>query len=1184
MAMVGEAFLSASIEVLLDRIVSGDVLRLIKGKKLEPVLLKKLKPTLMSVKAVLDDAENKQITNPSVKSWTDELKDAVYDAEDLLDEISTEALRNKIEPEYQTTAMKKASSFLSSSNPFKDGMQSKLEEILGRLDYLLNQKQILGLKENYKGEKAFQRRPATSLVDESDVYGRDDEKEETMKLLDPQNLSENQIAVVPIVGMGWLGKTTLVQLIYNDPRVDKWFDRKAWVCVSEEFDAFNVTKTILEEMKCSCDGNQNLNQLQLKLKEQLSGKKYLIILDDVWNKNYFHWKELASPFTSGAKNSKIIVTTRDENVAAIMRNNVPTYRLDVLSDDDCWKLFAKHAFDGSSPTKHPDLMAIGEAIWKKILHSNFWGIPNDATNILPVLTLSYHYLPSHLKRCFAYCSIFPKDYEFEKEELIQLWMAEGLLELPKDNGDLEERGTKYFKDLRLRSFFQQSKGKKSCFVMHDLISDLAKSVTGEFICRLEGSGGGSCVITERTRHLSNVQEEYDVRQKFQSLAKAKGLRTFLNTKPVWYCSFVSDVLMHDLMVKSSLRVLSLAEYRNIKNFPEDIGNLKHLRNLNLSRTKIKKLPNSLCTLYNLQALKLRGCRDLDELPRDMERLINMLYLDIKGTKLARMPEEMGRLKDLQIVTDFVLGCQTGSRINELGKLKHLRGRLSISGLKNVASAMNAKDANLKDKVDLKKLKLRWGKDDDIDGDSRHDREVLEQLEPHTNLEHLVIQSYKGTRFPEWVGHSSFSNIVSLGLHDCEFCISLPPFGQLSSLNSLSISGLSGVLIVGDEFYGNGQASTKPFQSLEMLSFKNMAEWEEWYCWSDDAFPLLQELSIRDCPKLTKSLPKHLPCLKKLEIEDCEKLGGFLPTAPSILELELQKCKALQLEPLACGLRELDIDYSDMDNSVLEQMLQRCTLLEKLCLSGCSEIRSLPEVRHVNIWGCEDLKFISAASEGSHHQHLHYLDIRFCQNLISFQIEDGLSVTSLTRLWLFSCGSLKSLPEQMQSVFPSLEVLEIDDCPEIERVPKEGLPSKLKEIRISWSDKLIENLIRKREWSLHTLPSLTSLNIWDSEVEMECFPDEHLLPSSLTSLDISSLRNLKSLGYKGFQHLTSLCNLSIYNCPKLQSMPPNMLPPSLSRLCIKNCPSLKEHCEKDKGKDWANISHIPVIVIDEQVII
>ncbi|PPS15836.1 hypothetical protein GOBAR_AA04732 [Gossypium barbadense] len=507
---------------------------------------------------------------------------------------------------------------------------------------------------------------------------------------------------------------------------------------------------------------------------------------------------------------------------------------------------------------------------------------------------------------------------------------------------------------------------------------------------------------------------------------------------------------------------------------------------------------------------------------------------------------MGRLKDLRIITDFFLGYQTGSKINELGKLKHLRGRLSISGLKNVASAIDAKNANLKDKVNLKELELSWGEDNDIDGDSRHDREELSSL------------------------------------HDCKFCISLPPLGQLSSLKSLSIFGLSEVFIVGDEFYGYGQASTKSFVSLEMLSFENMKEWEEWCCWSDKAFLLLQELCIRDCPKLTKSLPKHLPCLKKLKIKDCEKLGGLLPMAPSILELELKKCKALQLEPLACGLRKLDITDSNMDDSTLEQMLQRCTLLDNLCLSG-----SLLMLKQVHIKGCEVLKFISATLEGSYHQHLtclNSMDIWFCQNLISFQIEDGLAVTNLTRLWLLNCGSLKSLPEQIHSVFPSLEYLTIVGCPEIERVSKEGLPSKLKEIRIFESDKLIESLIRKREWSLHTLPSLTSLYIRDSEVEMECFPDEHLLPSSLTSLNISSLRNLKSLEYKGFQHLTSLCNLSIYNCPKLQSMPPNMLPPFLSRLCIKNCPLLKEHCEKDKDKDWANIFLIPVIVIDEQVII
>jgi hypothetical protein len=596
MSIIGEVALSAFFQVLFDKLTSPDLLKIFKQEQVDADL-KKWKTTLLMIRAVLDDAEEKQVKNSLVKMWLDELQDLAYDADDILDEFATEALRRKLVNEEPSTS--KVRKFIPTccvgltptSIMFDANMRSKIKEINTRLQEIVTQKNDLQLRDCVEGrtKTTRSRLPETYLMKEGNFYGRDEDKKAIVKLLLSSESSDAEFPpVIPILGMGGLGKTTLAQLVYNDEDVSHCFDLKGWVCVSDDFDVVRVTKEILQDVTKKTNNDNDLNLLQHKLKEQLSDKKFLLILDDVWNENYIDWTTLRKPFEFGALGSKIVITTRSDHVSSTVSSSKP-YELKKLSNDACLRVF-QHALGATDFIAHPELdrkilerckglplaaKALGGLLrtihdrneWEYVLNSKIWDMAEKNSDVLPTLRLSYLYLPSHLKRCFAYCSLFPKDYEFEEKELVLLWMAEGLVQETEGNKSMEKLGGEYFGDLHRRSFFQQSSNDESLFVMHDLINDLAEWAAGDLCYRLEDKLG--CIkqseISTKVRHFSYIRYWLDGIKKFEDFPKDMHIRTFLPLPMKEGVNYLTNHVPSCLLPKLRyLRVLSLGGYKIVE--------------------------------------------------------------------------------------------------------------------------------------------------------------------------------------------------------------------------------------------------------------------------------------------------------------------------------------------------------------------------------------------------------------------------------------------------------------------------------------------------------------------------------------------------------------------------------------------------------------------------------------------
>ncbi|XP_006478530.2 putative disease resistance RPP13-like protein 1 [Citrus sinensis] len=1220
MVVVGEILLSAFFQSLFDRLASTDFLNFVRQFQggVDSDQLKKWEQKLKMIQAVLGDAEEKQLTDEAVKIWLDDLRDLAYDAEDILDEFATQALEHRLmaeDPDNQPTASRFRNifpvacfnCFSPSTIGFNSSMRSKVKDITCRLEELWKQRFELGLQLTPGGASsaiaAQQRPPSSSVRTERAVYGRDEDKAKILDMVLSDDPIDSMFRVIPIVGMAGIGKTTLSREVYNDKAVsDIKFDIKAWVCVSDEFDVLSISMALLESITCKPCDLKALNEVQVQLQKALDGKKFLLVLDDVWNENYSLWEDLKAPFLAAAPNSKIIVTTRHSHVASTM-GPVEHYNLSLLSDDDCWFVFMNHAFDtrdhihvqrisglfhkkvvqkcrglplaaktlgGLLRTKH------GDNAWEDILNSNIWDLP-EQSGILPVLKLSYHYLPSHLKRCFAYCAIFPKDYELKEKELVFLWMAEGIIQQPRNNKQLEDWGSECFHDLVSRSIFQQSSGDGSKFVMHDLVHDLAQLVSGESICMLEEANKLSRRF-ERVRHSSYTRGHFDSKSRFESLYEVPHLRTFL---PVFIrggtdTSYITNVLLSDMLPKfKKLRVLSLEGYY-VTQLPNSIKELKLLRYLNVAGTQIRSLPESTSSLMHLRVLILRDCSRLTRLPSKMWNLINLRHLDIEGANsLEGMPYGMEKLKHLQTLSNFIVGKDTGSGLKDLKNLKFLHGELCISGLQNVNDLREAGEAMLCEKQNLQALSLQWGSQFDSSREEvAKEHTVLDMLQPHTNLKQLAITSYSGENFPMWIGDLSFSKMEVLELENCQNCTSLPSLSMLGSLKQLTIKGMTRLKSIGSEFYGEDILNT--FKTLETLRFENLPEWE---CWDTKengllaGFSSLRELSILKCPKFSGKLPELLPSLEILVISKCADLVVPFSSFPMLCRLEIEECKGITCStPIDCKLIEsmtisnssLQIygckgmifnDPPAMDSKSLPTSVTISNVLEfgKFLKQGFQQVETL------RIGNSEQIK--SWLQFDKPEQGLHVLsspeDVSIeenCMSLVSFS-EVIFLMNNLRYLKIENSRALKSLPQEVMGNNAQLEKLFIKYCDSLTFIAKSRLPSSLKRLEIE-NCKNLQHLVDGEEDASSSFSSSVTLK----HLSIRCCPKLTTLSSTiqlleaLEDLNISDCPKLESIP-DGLHNLKSLHSICISQCPSLVSFPERGLPHTISNVYIVKCKEL-----------------------------
>ncbi|KAI0503621.1 hypothetical protein KFK09_014555 [Dendrobium nobile] len=1053
--------------------------------------LERLQENLPKIQAVVHFASSQeQITdqNPGLNKWLWQLRDSIDDADDVLDELEYMELEKQVTKDKKLRRVRSIMKSMKKKLVKIGNRALKIDPNLKRLEDALQKLHKVtttgvetffhlvkdAKEEDQKQQLELHGARETGSLPKNDLIGRGKEKELVMEWLrNPSNEHRGtdlyrNISLLSIVGLGGMGKTTLLQHVYND-EITKEFDRKMWVCVSNNFDVKKVIADMLESLKKKRPRLETLDALQDSLRTEIMSKKFLLVLDDIWEEDESKWGDVLAPLCSGGLGSKILVTTRTDPIALmfakVIKKKKEMVKLEGLEEDDCLLLLNSHAFVGvENPNDHENLRVIARDIvkklsrsplaakviggvlnenldvwhWRTVLESNLL----DQNSIHSILRLSYTVLPNHLRNCFVFCCIFLEDHQFDKDDLVRMWIALGFIQ-PSQGMTMEDIGGRYFDALVKKALFDKV---GDDYKMHDLIHESASKFFAQVCGKFVDGEESSLKISETIRHLSVLNAKPYILRKIEKLKHLHSLFLFYKDfDDQDLCSGLIEVLK----ASRSLRLLYICiDHVESKMILEEIGNLIHLRYLKIDDENLTMLPKSLSNLYHLQYIICEWPQSLykpkgdDFLPNDINNLLNLRYVTLPKNCISSICE-IGKLKSLQELYMFILRDVSGYRIGELKNMTDLY-KLGISCLENVKDGEEARKAQLCEKRRLKDLTLCWSRSHIDSTNNDLDENVLDNLHPPKCIRNLSIERYMGARSAIWMNNvNPFFNLEKMELTKCLQWETLPPFGQLPFLKILNLAEMPKVKCLESKFNGNDKY--RAFPLLEKLYIERLEALEDWFeegVAAEDGylFPCLIELVLEKCPKL-KELPSLPPKLKSLEIRSTgwKTLNFCSNSNPIPLQsLQVFHCRNIISLPLADEIASL-------------------AALRSLAIINCPNLISLGRYRQVettnnchlmlNILWISD-PFVLLMEPLRSIASLKKLTIRDNDEVVSFpnEVEQWfLTVrSSLSYLKILNFNSLQSLPSTFESI-SSLQDLVISGVPMLRELP--NLPPSLKSLQI-----------------------------------------------------------------------------------------------------------------------------------------